>query len=137
MTRNLWFCIALSIFLLAVSAVITGRAGGSPAAIAIYLGVRAVVFIAAAYSFMRFAARRRFQALALVGLIAFVDQVPIKSWLMIREMRAQPAEWQGIAESTVIFGIATSYLYFLPIVLIMGFLGTTLASAPSVSSPSA
>jgi hypothetical protein len=132
-TINLWILIAFSVLVFAASAILAGRVGeadsGLPATAVVigYHAVRAAIFAVAAYGLITWAGRTRVQALALVGLLGFVDQVVIKSGIMIYEMRKDPAYWEGISRIAVLFGIATSYLFFLPIVLILGFLGSFLA----------
>jgi hypothetical protein len=132
--RNLWILIVLSVLVLAGSAALAGAFASSPneppppALLALYLGLRATIFIGVAYAAMRFADRRRFQALAIVGFLGFIDQVVIKAVIVLREMGAHPAEWADISRETVLYGLATSYVYFLPMVLVMGFVGTFLAT---------
>lgn len=131
-TRNLWIWLALSVLALAVSQALIAWAGArlggqSGPWIAAYLAIRAAVYVGAAYGFIRHAGRRRFQALALVGLLGFLDQVVFKGVLMRATMQANPQEWAGVDPTAVYFGLAVSYVYFFPIVLVMGFIGTFLA----------
>jgi hypothetical protein len=91
-----------------------------------YIGVRIFGMIVLAYALTRFAGRSRIQVFSTVLLVGFIDQVGLKTLWIHRDMRIHPAAWQGFepTSASIFVNMATGYLFFIPIVLILCFLGT-------------
>jgi uncharacterized membrane protein len=94
----------------------------------LYVGFRLVIFIALAFVLVRFVGRNRPQAMSSVLLVGAVDQVLLKGLWMQADVKAHPELWVGVKmDSQVMFtGLAQGYLFFVPFVLILAFLGTEL-----------
>lgn len=130
---NLRLILILAYLVLLISAVVAGRYGQDAKGMSLawvallYQVIRAGTYVATAYLVLLVAERTRMQTLAIVGFLGFLDQVVIKTAIMIYEFWKNPAYWEGISLGGVLFGIVTSYIFFLPILLILGFFGTFLA----------
>lgn len=101
------------------------KLAGSRAAQVVYVLVRIAGLIGLAYALAKNAKRNRFQTITTVLLVGFLDQVVLKGIWIKRSMVADPAAWAGIApENAAIFvNMAMGYLFFIPIILILAFVG--------------
>jgi hypothetical protein len=98
---------------------------GPVAAQYIYLAIRILGLGFLAYGLTRFALRNRFQTISTVLLVGLVDQVLLKGLWVKRDIAANPANWEGFAptDAAIFVNMATGYLFFVPIVLILCFVG--------------
>ena len=94
----------------------------------IYLTLRVVTFIAFGFALTRFAKRTRYQTLSTVMLVALLDQVVIKAIQIQMDQKANPEIWAQMDVSTqaIWVGLGTGFLFFAPVVLVLGFLGVEL-----------
>lgn len=90
-----------------------------------YIGIRVFGLIGLAFGLTRYGQRNRFQTLSTVLLVGFIDQVFLKGIWIKKDLAANPAAWQGFepTNSAIFVNMATGYLFFVPIVLILSFLG--------------
>lgn len=86
----------------------------------LYLAVRVLVFIGLAFGLTRFGMRTRYQTISTVMLIALIDQVVFKALTLMSDLP------EGITFGTMIIGIGTGFMFFSPVVFILGFLGVEL-----------
>lgn len=95
----------------------------------LYLVIRIAMLIAIGAALYPTSKKTRVQVISLVTLAAFFDQVIWKG-LWIGFIASQGAEeWRGMPVSQIAFGLAMSYLLFLPLLMIFGFLGTEIGAA--------
>lgn len=94
----------------------------------IYLMLRLVLFSGLGYSLVKWAGRKRPQALAAVLMVGGVDQIFFKGFWMLHDVKIHPEVWAGVEMAPVklFTGLAQAYLFFIPFVLILAFLGTEL-----------
>ncbi len=90
-----------------------------------YIIIRVVGLVALAFGLARYAQRNRFQTVSTVLLVGFIDQVFIKGLWVKRDMTENPASWAGFepTNAAIFVNLATGFLFFVPIVLILTFLG--------------
>ena len=90
-----------------------------------YVIIRALGLIFLARALVLYAQRNRFQVLTTVLLVGFIDQVFIKGLWIQGDMRANPAAWQDFhpSNAALFVNLASGYLFMVPIVLILCFLG--------------
>lgn len=90
-----------------------------------YIGIRVFGLIGLAFGLTRYAQRNRFQTISTVLLVGFIDQVFLKGLWIKRDIGANPAAWEGFTptNAAIFVNMATGYLFFVPIVLILSFLG--------------
>ena len=91
----------------------------------IYILVRVAGLIFLAYGLAKNAKRNLFQVVSTVLLVGFIDQVFLKGIWIKQDMVAHPADWVGIepTNSVIFLNMAMGYLFFIPIILILSFLG--------------
>jgi hypothetical protein len=70
--------------------------------------------------------KNTYHALSFTGLLVFADQVGLKSIYFLTQFKTHPADWEGVTLSAVLFNNAFSYVVFLPLILLIGFLGSAL-----------
>ncbi len=101
------------------------RVSGPRAAQFAYILVRIVGLLGLAYGLAKNAKRNRFQTLSTVLLIGFIDQVILKGIWIKQDMAIHPAEWTGIepTNAVIFLNMAMGYLFFVPLVLILAFVG--------------
>jgi hypothetical protein len=91
------------------------------------------VLIIAVFSFLavwRYE-KNTYHALSFTGLLVFVDQVGLKSIYFLTQFKSHPADWpqtgpDAVTLGAVLFNSAFSYIVFLPLVLLIAFLGSSL-----------
>jgi hypothetical protein len=71
--------------------------------------------------------KKTIHALSFTGLLIFADQVGLKSIYFLTQFKTHPADWEGVTPSAVLFNNAFSYIVFLPLILLIAFLGSALA----------
>lgn len=113
---------ALNLFVLEP---ILSRLVGPKAAQFSYIIVRVIGLVALAFGLTRYALRNRFQTISTVLLVGLIDQVLLKGLWVKRDMALNPAAWEGFAptNAAIFVNLSTGYLFFVPIVLILCFLG--------------
>ena len=91
----------------------------------IYITVRIVLFVALGFLFGRYAGRTRMQALSSLGLVAMLDSLVIVGGAMAFHLIRLPMTEDGmpISIAAVIVNQMLSVMVYLPIILILGFLG--------------
>lgn len=104
---------------------ILSRALGARAAQFMYIVIRIVGLAGLAYGLAKNAKRNRFQTVSTVLLVGFLDQVFLKGIWIKRDIGIHPADWVGLepTNSVIFLNMAMGYLFFVPIVLILAFLG--------------
>lgn len=104
---------------------IISRVVGPAAAQFSYIVLRVAGLVALAFGLARGAQRNRFQTISTVLLVGFLDQVFLKGLWVKRDLVANPVAWQGFepTNAAIFVNLATGYLFFVPIVLILCFLG--------------
>ncbi len=70
--------------------------------------------------------KNTYHALSFTGLLIFADQVVLKSIYFLTQFKTHPADWEGVTLSAVLFNNAFSYVVFLPLILLIAFLGSAL-----------
>jgi hypothetical protein len=122
-----WVLGVLGLFALNLFAIepLVHRVASPAAAQLLYVILRIVGFIGLAYGLTRYAGRNRFQVMSSVLLVGVVDQVLFKGFWLKRDMEIHPAAWQGFepTNAAIFVTLAKSYLFFIPILLILSFLG--------------
>lgn len=88
-----------------------------------YILIRIAALVWLARALAKNAKRNRFQVLSTVLLVGFIDQVLLKGIWVRHDMGLHPADWEGIEKSSVFITMAMGYLFFIPIVLILAFVG--------------
>lgn len=90
-----------------------------------YIVIRIIGLGALAHGLTRFAFRNRFQVISTVLLVGFIDQVFIKGFRIKQDILANPSNWTGFepTNAAIFVNMATGYLFFIPVVLIVSFLG--------------
>lgn len=88
-----------------------------------YILIRIAALVWLARALAKNAKRNRFQVLSTVLLVGFIDQVVLKGIWVRHDMGIHPADWEGIEKSSVFITMAMGYLFFIPIVLILAFVG--------------
>lgn len=113
---------AINLFLLEP---LLSRTLGPVAAQISYIVVRVAGLIALAFGLTRYAQRNRFQTVTTVLLVGFIDQVFLKGLWVKRDIAVNPTSWEGFApnNAAIFVNLAAGYLFFVPIVLILCFLG--------------
>ncbi len=98
---------------------------GPRAAQMVYIFLRVAGLIFLAYGLAKFARRNRFQTVSTVLLVGFIDQVFLKGIWVRQDMAIHPADWTGFepTNSVIFLNMAMGYLFFIPLVLILAFLG--------------
>ena len=113
---------ALNLFVLEP---IVTREVGPRAAQFVYIGIRILGLVGLAYGLAKNAKRNRFQTISTVLLIGFIDQVFLKGIWIKQDMAVHPADWDGFepVNSVIFLNMAMGYLFFIPVVLILAFVG--------------
>lgn len=88
-----------------------------------YGSVRLAAYIVFSYLCARVYSHGRYQLMGATAFLAFVDQVVFKSILLWIDYQKNPAEWADHF-SGALFGSAMGYMVFLPIILLLAFLGS-------------
>jgi hypothetical protein len=75
--------------------------------------------------------RNTYHALSYTGLLIFMDQVGLKSIWFLTQFKTHPADWptsgpDAVTPWVVLFNNAFAYIVFLPLVLLIAFLGSAL-----------
>jgi hypothetical protein len=75
--------------------------------------------------------KNTYHALSFTGLLIFADQVGLKSIFFLTQFKMHPADWpqtgpDAVTLSAVLFNNAFSYVVFLPLILLIAFLGSAL-----------
>lgn len=98
---------------------------GPLAAQYVYIAIRVLGLGALAHGLTRYAFRNRFQVISTVLLVGFIDQVFIKGLRIKQDILANPGNWTGFepTNAAIFVNMATGYLFFIPVVLIVSFLG--------------
>jgi uncharacterized membrane protein YuzA (DUF378 family) len=98
---------------------------GPRAAQMIYILIRVAGMIGLAYGLAKNAKRNRFQTVSTVLLVGAIDQVLLKGLWIKRDMGIHPADWAGFepVNSVIFLNMAMGYLFFIPIILILAFVG--------------
>ncbi len=101
------------------------QAVGRAVAQTLYIVIRIVGLIGLAFGLAKFGQRNRFQTVTTTLLVGFIDQVLLKGLWIKRDIVANPEAWKGFepTNAAVFVNMATGYLFFVPIVLILTFLG--------------
>jgi hypothetical protein len=81
--------------------------------------------------------KNTYHALSFTGLLIFVDQVGLRSIWFLTQFKTHPTDWQDVTLSTVLFNSAFSYIVFLPVVLLIAFLGSALGMYLKQKRPTA
>lgn len=89
-----------------------------------YLGIRIVVVIAVSGILGALWQGKSFKVFRATSILLFVDQVPLKYLWVRMEIARDPAPWQGASQSGIIYGLALSYLMFVPFLVLISFLGS-------------
>jgi hypothetical protein len=104
------------------------NSSGSGAANAFYILLRVLVILGFSFVAVRRYQKNAYQALSLAGLLIFVDQVLLRSIWFVLQFKYNPGEWEGVDLKTAIFNSAFSYLVFLPVVLLLAFIGVSVGT---------
>ncbi len=101
------------------------RIANSAVAQILYIVIRIVGLIGLAFGLVKFGHRNRFQTVTTTLLVGFIDQVFLKGIWIKRDILANPEAWKGFepTNAAVFVNMATGYLFFIPIVLILSFVG--------------
>lgn len=99
------------------------RLWGEVAGNSAYMILRFIAWMALGYTFTRWAKRSRFQAIITTVIISMIDSVVFKGIALLHDRRLHPENWTGIEPSTLLFGLSMSSVLFLPIVLMLSFMG--------------
>ncbi len=96
-----------------------------------YMVSRLIGFLGLGIVLKGWALRNRIQTLTSIGFVGFFDQVLLK-WVFLRgDIHSHPELWKDIPMAqdpvNLFFGLTQGFLYFIPILLILGFFGTELA----------
>ena len=102
-----------------------GAWAGEGAANSVYILVRILVFFGLSVLLTRVSGFKRFQAMSALAILVAVEHIGFRLVLILQDYRANPAEYaQGL--SGPLFGLFMSYIIGLPVILLIGFLGTSL-----------
>jgi len=98
---------------------------GPRAAQLTYIVIRIVGLAGLAFLLAKNAKRNRFQTVSTVLLVGFIDQVFLKGMWIKQDMIVHPADWTGIepTNAAIFINMAMGYLFFIPIILILAFVG--------------
>ena len=91
-----------------------------------YIVLRVVVMLVFSFIAVRRFHKNTYHALSFTGLLVFFDQVGVHSLWFAWQFRQNPADWQGMDLITVLYNSAFSYVVFLPVVMLISFLGASL-----------
>lgn len=96
-----------------------------------YMVSRLLGFLGLGLVLKGWALRNRIQTLSSIGLVGFFDQVILKWFYLRREIQTHPELWKDVPNAldptNLLFGLAQGFLFFVPILLILGFFGMELA----------
>lgn len=126
------FCATLlfTLIYLVIGPWLKDRMGEAPSNV-FYMVSRLVGFIALGLILKGWASRNRIQTLSSIGLVGFFDQVLLK-WLFLKqEIQAHPELWKDVPAAqeplNLFFALTQGFLFFIPVLLIMGFIGMELS----------
>jgi hypothetical protein len=88
--------------------------------------LRIVTWVGFAFGLSRVHQKTRLQIIRLTALLVFVDQCLLKSIAVVYDYRTRPGLWQNTPLDGAIFATFMGYLVFLPIIIILAFLGAEL-----------
>lgn len=100
-----------------------------------YILVRILVLGTLAFALIRWAGKSRYQALTLVALIAFLDQVGFKFLTLYYDAQAHPESWPGFGVLPIFHMLAMGYMSFLPVILVIAFAGVLIAQKSAKPTP--
>ena len=122
-----WLCFVSSLTILALSLfVITpflNRHWGETTGNSAFMILRLFGWMAIGFAFTRWVKSTRFQAIMATVMIGMFDSVVFKGIGLLHDRHVHPDHWVGIEPFTMVFGLAMSSVLFLPIVLMLSFMG--------------
>jgi hypothetical protein len=95
----------------------------------IYVILRVVVMFGFAMTVVWRHKRSIYHALSYTGFLIFVDQVILKNIWFIIEFRRHPDAWKDMSLAVVLYSNSFSYIVFLPLILLIAFLGAMAGTA--------
>ncbi len=126
LVRTLLF-MAASLGILALQYFVIGpKITGNGAAVAVLMITRIVIGIGLGYLLTRAAARNRFQSVSSVALIFLIDQVAFKGLWAIQNQKLHPELWDELSRQALVSGLASGFVSFMPVILVVAFVGTEL-----------
>jgi len=113
---------ALLVLVLNIWVIVPGlsRVAGDGAGVVAYTLIRVAVMIGLGYGLTQYAQRRRFQVLGTVAFVELIDQLVLKGISFMTQV-------EGVEPLTVLYGMAVSYMMFLPMILIFAFVGSEIS----------
>ncbi len=115
--------ILLAANLLWLPAFLTARIGDG-AALGIHAALRFLIVLSLALGWVTLSGLRRSQALWGAGFIILAEQFFLKGGSLLYDAMINPEGWVGASASGIIFGLLMGTVVFLPVVLIVAWLGT-------------
>jgi hypothetical protein len=90
---------------------------------AMYVALKIMTILMFSFVCARIHKKSLYGVLSGAGLLIFLDQVLFKSIYLWWDFRKNPAAWAGVDPLGAIYASAFSYIVFLPVVLILAFVG--------------
>jgi hypothetical protein len=127
-----WLLAALGLLLLggnllALPLLVTQLAGDGWA-MGIYAAGRFAVVLLLGLGWMAYSNLRRSEALWGVAFLILAEQFLFRGGSLLYDAYRHPEGWAGASLSGVSFGLLMSYLIFLPVILIVAWLGTEIGT---------
>lgn len=95
-------------------------------AVAVYMGTRVLIGVGLGYLLTRYAERNRFQSVSSVVLVFLVDQVAFKGLWALQNQKVHPELWDNLSGDALVSGLASGFVSFMPVILVIAFVGTEL-----------
>lgn len=134
MISRYWLSFGGSLTILALSLFVVtpflNRVFGETTGNSAFMILRLVGWMAIGFVFTRWVKRTRFQAIMATVIIGMIDSVVFKGIALLQDRQIHPDNWAGIEPSTLLFGLAMSSVLFLPIVLMLSFMGCLIGAKP-------
>jgi hypothetical protein len=117
----------LGVNLLWVPAAVSSAAGEGWA-LGIYAAARFAIILLLGLGWIAYAGLKRSQALWGVGFMILAEQFILRGGSLLYDAYRHPEGWAGASVSAISFGLLMGYLVFLPLVMIVAWLGTELGT---------
>ena len=112
--------------LLWLPTLITERTGEG-AALGIYAVLRFLIVLTLAFCWVFWAGLRRGQALSGAGTLILAEQFLFRGGSLLYDAYLNPQSWSGASIAAISFSLLMGFLVFLPLVLIVAWMGTEFA----------
>ncbi|RYZ72890.1 MAG: hypothetical protein EOP09_02575 [Proteobacteria bacterium] len=92
--------------------------------VAVFMITRVLTGVILGYLLTRFAGRNRFQSVSSIILVFLIDQVIFKGVWALQDQKIHPELWEGLSNQALFSGLASGFMFFMPVILVVGFIGT-------------